>query len=106
MDHEIKKIVEEILASVRRLEARVAKLETSNDGRPQHAEPQKKLSLREFLTEHGPSNGVQRTLAIGYFLENYDGASPFTAADFERGFRAARETVPPNINDKANLCVK
>jgi hypothetical protein len=107
MDRETKKVLEEILSSVKSLGARLAKLETdaargNTDVRP----GEKKLSLKEFLIEQGPSNGVQTTLAIGYFLENYDGASPFNAADLERGFRAAREPVPPNINDKANLCVK
>jgi hypothetical protein len=32
--------------------------------------------------------------------------SPFNAADLERGFRSARESVPANINDKANMCVR
>jgi hypothetical protein len=107
MDREIKKVLEEILSSVKSLDARLSKLESdAARGDIEARLGEKKLSLKEFLIERGPSNGVQTTLAIGYFLENYDGASPFNAADLERGFRAAREPVPPNINDKANLCVK
>ncbi|MBR1122306.1 hypothetical protein JQ628_12340 [Bradyrhizobium lablabi] len=107
MDREIKKVLDEILSSVKSLDARLSKLEAGTGrGDTGASVEEKKLSLKEFLIERGPSNGVQKTLAIGYFLENYDGASPFNAADLERGFRAAREPVPPNINDKANLCVK
>ena len=104
MDREIKKALDELQSSIRSLDARLSKLESG--GAPNTNLTEKKLSLKEFLIERGPSNGVQTTLAIAYFLENYDGESPFNAADLERGFRAAREPVPPNINDKANLCVK
>jgi hypothetical protein len=109
MDREIKKVLEDILSSIRNLESRVSRLESHSvrgiDGAGQPPE-EKKISLKEFLISRRPSNGVRMTLTIGYFLENYDGVSPFNAADIERSFRAARETVPPNINDKANLCVK
>ena len=109
MERDTKKMLEDILSSVRSLEARVSKLESGpargGTAGPAHP-PEKKLSLKEFLIDRAPSNGVQTTLAIAYFLENYDGVSPFNAADLERGFRAAREAIPPNINDKANLCVK
>jgi hypothetical protein len=109
MNRETEKMLEVILSSVKNLEARVSKLE-AGAGPVRAAEaarpPEKRLSLKEFLIDRAPSNGVQMTLAIAYFLENYDGVSPFNAADLEHGFRTARETVPPNINDKANLCVK
>jgi hypothetical protein len=109
MDRETKKLLEEILASIKNLDTRVSRLEAdaSRDGaEPLPTSAQKKLSLKEFLIDRGPSNAVQMSLAIGYFLENYDSLSSFNAADLERGFRAARETVPPNINDKANMCVR
>jgi hypothetical protein len=105
MDRETRDALEKILNSIEGLDARLSKLESGAEVGSPRIE-QKKLSLKEFLIERGPSNGVQKTLAIGYFLENYDGDSPFNAVDLERGFRAAREPVPPNINDKANLCVK
>lgn len=109
MDRETKKLLEEILASVRNLDTRVTKLEGDagrRDAAPSSTSAEKKLSLKEFLIDRGPSNAVQMSLAIGYFLENYDGLPFFNAADLERGFRAAREPVPPNINDKANMCVR
>lgn len=111
MDSEIKKMLGEILAAVTSLDGRVSKLEegaapTANSATHGHALPEKKLSLKEFIISRAPSNGVQMTLTIAYYLETYDGVSPFNAADLERGFRAARETVPININDKANMCVR
>ncbi|HEY5066600.1 MAG TPA: hypothetical protein VIJ04_17475 [Xanthobacteraceae bacterium] len=111
MDGEAKKMLEEILAAVKGLEGRVSKLETAGTSSAssttgKRASAQKKLSLKEFIISQAPSNAVQTTLTIGYYLENHDGVSPFNASDLEEGFRAARETVPPNINDKANQCVK
>ncbi len=111
MDGETKKLLEEILAAVKSLDGRVSKLETTgatsvSSAKSRHAPPEKKLSLKEFIISQAPSNAVQTTLTIGYYLENHDGVSPFNASDLEEGFRAARETVPPNINDKANQCVK
>lgn len=110
MDREEKKMLEEILTAIKCLDGRVSKLEVSavpagssaGDG---SASPEKKLSLREFIIDRAPSNAVQTTLTIAYYLEIFDGVAPFNAADLEQGFRAARESVPPNINDKANMCV-
>lgn len=108
MSDDIKQMLSEILSSVKGLEGRVAKLET---GSVQDAivsvqqNTQKKMSIKEFLIEKSPANAVQTTLAIAYYLETYDGVSPINAADLEKGFRAAKETVPTNINDKTNMCV-
>lgn len=110
MDSEMKKMLAEVLAAVKSLDGRVARLESgatpAPNADPSGIAPEKRLSLKEFIISRMPSNGVQMTLAIAYYLENYEGVSPFNAADLERGFRTARETVPPNINDKANMCVK
>ncbi len=107
MDPEMKKILEEILSSVEGLGERVARLEDS----PRSTEPvitrptEKKMSIKEFIIDRAPGNAVQMTLAIGYYLEHHDGVTPFNGADLEKGFRAAKEPVPANINDKANMCV-
>lgn len=105
------KLLEEMLSTIKSLDARVTKLESDrphSDSSPNtyHPADEKKLSLKEFLIASKPSNGVQMTLSIAYFLENYEGVSPFNAADLEQAFRTAREPVPVNINDKANMCVK
>jgi hypothetical protein len=111
MDSETKKILGEILAVVKSLDSRIAKLEKSaapfaGGAINRRTPPEKKLSLKEFIISKAPSNAVQTTLTVAYYLETHDDISPFNAADLEHGFRTARETVPPNINDKANMCVK
>jgi hypothetical protein len=109
MDAEIRKMLEDILARVKNIESRLpAAQEASSSKKPLSlpAPAAKKLSLKEFIISQAPANAVQTTLTIGYYLENYEGLNPFHAADLEEGFRAAREPVPANINDKANMCVK
>jgi hypothetical protein len=109
MDTEIKKMLEEILTTVKSIEGRLATAPaagSNNDNDSSNIPLAKKLSLKEFIISQAPSNAVQTTLTIAYYLENYDGLNPFHAADLEQGFRAAREPVPANINDKANMCVK
>ena len=100
-----------ILATLRSLDRRVATLEGGATLAARAApavEPvaRKPISIKEFIISKAPPNGVLMTLTIGYYLENYDGINPLTAADLEAGFRAAREAVPSNLNDKANNCVK
>jgi len=50
-----------------------------------------------------PSGDVQKTLLIAYYLEKYDGITPFSVGDLSKGFQLARESVPQNINDKINM---
>lgn len=111
MDSETKRMLEEILAVVKNLDSRFSKFESgavtsAGDASAARSATDKRLSLKEFIISRAPSNGVQMTLTIAYYLETYDGVSPFNAADLERGFRSARESVPANINDKANMCVR
>ena len=57
-------------------------------------------SVRQFLVEKSPTDDVQRTLAIGYFLEKHGETKSFNAKDIEKGFVDAREKVPGNVSDK------
>ena len=41
-------------------------------------------------------------MAIGHNLEEYETLSSFNVRDLENAFRAAKERVPANINDKVN----
>jgi hypothetical protein len=63
----------------------------------------KRLSIKEFLLTKKPTGDVQKTLLVGYYLEHFDGMESFNVKDLEEGFRAAREPLPTNINDKVNL---
>ena len=62
----------------------------------------KKLSVKEFLLTKKPTDDVQRTLVIGYYLEHFESMDRFNARDLSDGFRSAKEPLPTNINDKVN----
>ncbi len=91
MDDEIKKILEDH-------EKRISKLEDLLQTKPETFK--KKLSLKEFVLSKKPKDDVQKTLAVGYYLEKYDGLPSFNIKDLENAFRTAKETVPKNINYK------
>jgi len=98
---------QQILDELKKLNERVSRLESSPVAPAPNTTPQtKKVSLREFLMELMPTDDVQRTLSIAYYLETQEGYSSFNKADIEKGFRAAKEKVPSNINDKIAMCVK
>jgi hypothetical protein len=108
MDSDKSNTTEEIISSIRLIEERVARLEQifgSGDKLNSTQKSVKKLSIKEFIIELKPKNAVQMTLAIGYYLEHHDKIYPFNCEDIENGFRAAREQVPNNLNDKVNMCV-
>jgi hypothetical protein len=57
-------------------------------------------SVRHFILEKAPTDDVQRTLVIGYFLEKHAEYKSFNAKDIEKGFVESREKVPGNVSDK------
>ncbi len=68
---------------------------------PQAVAPAPKVqSVRQFMMEKGPTDDVQRSLVIGYYLEKQSGLASFNAKDIEKGFVDAREKVPGNVADK------
>ncbi len=60
----------------------------------------KVLSIRQFIVEKSPTDDVQRSLVIGYYLEKQSGLASFNAKDIEKGFVDSREKVPGNVADK------
>jgi|SRR5581483_1773685 len=90
------------------LEKRVAELEAHQaKGESGRKTPEsKKLSVKEFIIDKKPSNDVEKTLAIAYFLERYEGMTSFNIDDLARYFVFAKEPEPANINDKVNLNIK
>ena len=76
---------------------------TALEGAPLSQVGSKKLSIKEFLLDKKPNDDVQRTLAIGYYLEHNESMDSFNARDLADGFRAAKEPPPTNINDKVNM---
>lgn len=95
--------VEQLSRRLDALEERVVQLEKPSGGDNLKPASRKKISTKEFILEKKPKNDVQRTLAIGFFLERHLGYHSFNIKDLKKGFREAKENVPANINDKANL---
>ena len=99
-----------ILAAIKSLESRVTRIEATcpnaGGGETVVGSAKKKLSVKEFLLENPPTTDIQRTLAIGYFLEKYAGLTSFTKADLEKGYSDAREPLPSNIGVNIRHCIK
>lgn len=100
---DIEKIVAEHEIRITKLEKKLAAIEAKSKI---VRSKQKGISLKEFLKEKKPKGYTQTTLAIGFYLENYDGLTSFNVGDLDRGFRAAKEPQPKNLNDTANQNIK
>jgi len=107
MTTDIDKKLDAILDAIKALDTRITKIETGapNGEIPARASP-KKTSIKEFLLERPPATDIQRTLAIGYFLENHAGMASFTSLDLEKGYSDAKETRPSNISVNIKHCIK
>ncbi|WP_135665199.1 hypothetical protein [Halorhabdus rudnickae] len=93
--------VEALETRVEELESRVNELEQLiHDGQG----TDEVTGLREFVNQINPSTHVERALAIGYYLEQYQGQENFTRADLEEEYRTCRVQKPANMSDVlANL---
>jgi len=98
MDEKIKKILDNHEKRIKALE----KIFIGNET----LKLKKEISLKEFILLKKPRDDVQKTLVIGFYLEKYENLSSFNVKDLENGYRAAKEKVPRNINDKVNLNIK
>lgn len=94
----------EIKKKLKEHEERISKLESVSQTKPETVK--KKISIKEFILSKKPKNDVQKTLAVGYFIEKYEHFSSFNVKDLEKVFIAAREKVPKNIGDKVQLNIK
>ena len=98
-----------ILEAIKSLEARVSRIESGDASIGKTAAASaisKKLAIKEFLLEHPPTTDIQRTLAVGYFLETHAGMASFTKAELEKGYRDAKEPIPSNIGVNIKHCIK
>jgi len=97
---EASKEIAEIEKRIQDHEKRISELEELIISKPEDF--RKGISIKEFVLDKKPKSAVQKTLAIGYYLEKYENMPSFNVKDLEKGFREAKEIVPPNINDKVN----
>lgn len=98
---EIKKIKEKL----ENHERRISEIEKILPQEPTQA-IMKPLSINEFLSQKSPKSDMDKTLAMGYFLEKYEKISPFNVKDLKDIFIQAREPLPSNLNDMVNLNIK
>lgn len=89
-----------------KLEQRVSTLERILSDKMRKGEPmistEKPQSVREFLLTKNAGSDVQKTLIMGYYLEHVMHQESFNVSNLERMFRAAKESVPKNLNDMIN----
>lgn len=55
--------------------------------------------LRAFVEQIDPSTHVERSVAIGYYLENQKGKNNFTVDDIGEGYRTCKIQKPANMSD-------
>ncbi len=94
----------EINKKLKELEKRISKLEVSFEAKPDISK--KEISIKEFIISKNPKDDVQRTLAIGFYFENYKNFHSFNANELKKGYREAREKVPINVSDKIQLNIR
>lgn len=96
--------IEEIKRKLEDHEKRVFELEKLVKKEPEKL--MKNMSIKEFMLIKKPKDDVQKTLLIGYYLEKFKNYASFNITDIEKGYRAGKEPVPTNINDKINKNIK
>src|SRR4051794_29263369 len=110
MKQDSEKKLDAILTAIKSLDGRLTKIETGTTGIEGGNTPArvsaKKMSIREFLLKHPPANDVQRTLAVGHYLETQEGMSSFTRADLENGYRDAKHSLPSNMSMNIQHCIR
>ncbi len=79
-------------------EKRILQLESLFNDKPEAVK--KKISVKEFIISKRPKDDIQKTLAVGYYLEKYEEFSSFNAKDLESCIGTAKESIPKNINYK------
>ena len=97
----MEKILDQLIKSVDKLKSQVTKLEAivdTSQKEQRKKKQEKKLSVKEFLRSKKLKSDVQKTLALGYYLENHEQMLPFNVDDLRKGFNAAKESKPSNIH--------
>jgi len=65
----------------------------------------KKKSVKEFILEKSPQDGVQSATCIAYYLENFEGREVLTSKDIQKCFKDAKLQTPPNVPDKVQKAI-
>jgi len=90
------RVLSEIKERLGKLEERVSKLEGSKQKEVRTFK--KFMSINEFIGSQKPNGDVQKTLAVGYYLEKYEGLSSFNAKDLVGAYRKLKIPKSQSIN--------
>ena len=85
-------------------EARIKRLEKLLEYKPEGLK--KDVSVKEFIILKKPKKDVEKTIAVGYYLEKHQGLSSFNINNIKEEFRKAKEPLPSNINQTINANIK
>ncbi len=98
---------EEIEYLLNNHEERIKKLESNKSVSQAKSNVEHKgKSLNEFILEKNLSDALQLTTSFAYYIYKFEAQESFNGADMQSCFKRARETMPSNINDKINQCIK
>lgn len=93
---QLDKEILEIKKRLNEYEERLAKLEGARKAEPKVME--KSVSINEFMHTQKPNDDVQKTLAVGYYLEKYESLTSFNAEDLESAFQRLKVPKSQTIN--------
>jgi hypothetical protein len=100
---------EEIEKKLASLEERVGRLEEGGSNKINYKNEDghsKKMAINEFMRTKKLKDDTKRTLAVAYYLDNFERVNTFNIDDLKKRFRLARLSIPANMNDKVNLNIK
>lgn len=102
MDNNLEQRIEELESRVKALEEGLTETVRTTTVR----DPENRVNLIEFLDQKNLDDDVKRTLAIAYWLSDFEKIDSFNVPDIEKYFQLARYAIPKNINDKINMNIK
>lgn len=95
---------EEIVTRFETIEKRLDDLEEEKII-PVRDDPKKKKSVKEFILEKSPKDGVQSATCIAYFLERFENKEILTSKDIQKCFKDAKLKTPKNVPDKVQKAI-
>lgn len=101
VDQKIKEFVDQIKAGLSKASEATPKMPSTGD-----AVAKEKLSESQFFRRLSTKSEVDRVLAGGYYLENYQNVENFTAAEIRDIIRNAKMPPPRNVNDAVNRNIR
>ena len=96
---------EEIKKRFEKIEKRLDMLESERNNISPISASSKKKSVKEFIVEKSPGDGVQSATCIAYYLEKFEHKEVLTSKDIHKCFKDAKLQTPPNVPDKVQKAI-